>query len=77
MVASGVPLALHEDGVHIAPHNPWFAMHYASTGLNVLGIEWTSPFLLDTLPYLMTIFALVSVVGRATPPAALGKAEEA
>jgi len=28
---------LHEDGVHIAPHNPWFAMHYATTGLNVLG----------------------------------------
>src|SRR6266550_3442395 len=24
-------------GVHIAPHNPWFAMHYATTGLNVLG----------------------------------------
>jgi len=23
--------------VHIAPHNPWFAMHYATTGLNVLG----------------------------------------
>jgi ABC-type uncharacterized transport system permease subunit len=38
-----------------------------------LGIEWTSPFLLDTLPYLMTIAALVSVVGRAVPPAALGQ----
>jgi len=37
MIASGVALALHEDGVHIAPHNPWFAMHYATTGLNVLG----------------------------------------
>ncbi|HZS67725.1 MAG TPA: amidohydrolase family protein [Burkholderiales bacterium] len=37
MVDSGIPLALHEDGVHIAPHNPWFAMHYATTGLNVLG----------------------------------------
>ena len=37
MVASDIPLALHEDGVHIAPHNPWFAMHYATTGLNVLG----------------------------------------
>jgi hypothetical protein len=37
LVASGVKLGLHEDGVHIAPHNPWFAMHYASTGLNVLG----------------------------------------
>ena len=28
---------MHEDGVHIAPHNPWFALHYATTGLNVLG----------------------------------------
>lgn len=35
--ASGVPAGLHEDGVHIAPHNPWFALHYATTGLNVLG----------------------------------------
>jgi predicted amidohydrolase YtcJ len=37
MLASGLPLALHEDGVHIAPHNPWYAIHYATTGLNVLG----------------------------------------
>ena len=37
LVASGIPLALHEDGVHIAPHNPFYAMHYASTGLNVSG----------------------------------------
>ncbi len=37
-----------------------------------LGVEWTSPYLLDGLPYLMTLAALVSVVGRATPPAALG-----
>jgi predicted amidohydrolase YtcJ len=37
MVASGIPLGLHEDGVHIAPHNPFYAMHYASTGLNVVG----------------------------------------
>jgi len=37
IIASGIPAALHEDGVHIAPHNPWFAMHYATTGLNVLG----------------------------------------
>jgi simple sugar transport system permease protein len=44
--------------------------------LTWLGIEWNSPFLLDMLPYLMTIAALVSVVGRAVPPAALG-AEEA
>lgn len=35
--ASGIPAGLHEDGVHIAPHNPWFALHYATTGLNVLG----------------------------------------
>jgi simple sugar transport system permease protein len=44
--------------------------------LKWLGIEWTSPFLLHSLPYLMTIIALVSVVGRATPPAALGVSEE-
>lgn len=37
ILASGVPMGLHEDGVHIAPHNPWFALHYATTGLNVLG----------------------------------------
>jgi predicted amidohydrolase YtcJ len=37
LVASGIPLGLHEDGIHIAPHNPWYAMHYASTGLNVFG----------------------------------------
>jgi predicted amidohydrolase YtcJ len=37
IVDSGIQAGLHEDGVHIAPHNPWFAMHYASTGLNVFG----------------------------------------
>jgi simple sugar transport system permease protein len=44
--------------------------------LTWLGIEWTSPYLLDSLPYAMTLFALVSVVGRASPPAALGRDEE-
>jgi predicted amidohydrolase YtcJ len=39
MVASGVQLGLHEDGVHIAPHNPWYALHYATTGLNVVGVQ--------------------------------------
>jgi predicted amidohydrolase YtcJ len=34
LVASGIPLALHQDGVHITAHNPWFAIHYATTGLN-------------------------------------------
>lgn len=34
---SGIPMGLHEDGVHIAPHNPWFALHYATTGLNAFG----------------------------------------
>ena len=33
IIASGIPAGLHEDGVHIAPHNPWFALHYATTGL--------------------------------------------
>ena len=37
ILASGIPAGMHEDGVHIAPHNPWFALHYATTGLNVLG----------------------------------------
>jgi predicted amidohydrolase YtcJ len=37
ILASGIQAGLHEDGVHIAPHNPWFALHYATTGLNVLG----------------------------------------
>jgi len=34
LVQSGIPLALHQDGVHITAHNPWFALHYATTGLN-------------------------------------------
>jgi hypothetical protein len=34
---SGIKAGLHEDGVHIAPHNPWYALHYATTGLNVVG----------------------------------------
>ena len=37
ILASGIHAGMHEDGVHIAPHNPWFALHYATTGLNVLG----------------------------------------
>jgi predicted amidohydrolase YtcJ len=37
IIASGIHAGMHEDGVHIAPHNPWFALHYATTGLNVLG----------------------------------------
>jgi predicted amidohydrolase YtcJ len=34
---SGIQAGLHQDGVHIAAHNPWFALHYATTGLNLLG----------------------------------------
>lgn len=41
------------------------------------GIEWKSPFLLKTFPYLLTLIALVTVVRRAAPPAALGKEDEA
>ncbi|MBB5790473.1 amidohydrolase [Jiangella mangrovi] len=37
IVDSGIPAGMHEDGVHIAPHNPWYALHYATTGLNALG----------------------------------------
>jgi predicted amidohydrolase YtcJ len=39
ILASGVPMGMHEDGVHIAPHNPWFALHYATTGLNYQGVQ--------------------------------------
>jgi hypothetical protein len=39
IIASGINAGLHEDGVHIAPHNPWFALHYATTGLNVFGVQ--------------------------------------
>ena len=42
LVQSGIPLALHQDGVHITAHNPWFAMHYATTGLNNI-LSATSP----------------------------------
>jgi predicted amidohydrolase YtcJ len=38
-LASGVKAGLHQDGVHIAPHNPWFALHYATTGLNYDGLQ--------------------------------------
>ena len=41
--------------------------------LHAMGIELTSPYLLDTLPYVITLAALVSVVGRAAPPASLGQ----
>ena len=37
IVASGIHAGLHEDGIHISPLNPWFAIHYATTGLNVAG----------------------------------------
>ena len=41
LVQSGIPLALHQDGVHITAHNPWFAIHYATTGRN--NITTTDP----------------------------------
>lgn len=37
ILGSGINAGLHEDGVHIAPHNAWYGMHYATTGLNVFG----------------------------------------
>jgi predicted amidohydrolase YtcJ len=39
IIASGIPAGMHEDGVHIAPHNPWYALHYATTGLNYNGLQ--------------------------------------
>ena len=41
-----------------------------------LGVTWSSPLLLDCLPYVITIVALVSFAGRSVAPAGLGKAEE-
>ena len=38
LVDSGIQLGAHEDGVHIAPHNGWFGLHYAVTGLNRDGL---------------------------------------
>jgi predicted amidohydrolase YtcJ len=43
LVASGIPLGLHQDGVHITAHNPWFAIHYATTGLNNAPPPATAP----------------------------------
>ncbi|MFY1672518.1 amidohydrolase [Plantactinospora sp. WMMB334] len=37
ILGSGVRMGMHADGVHIAPHNPWFSLHYATTGRNLLG----------------------------------------
>lgn len=37
VLASGINAGMHQDGVHIAPHNGWFGLHYATTGLNVFG----------------------------------------
>ena len=34
IVESGIQAGMHEDGVHITAHNPWFALHYATTGRN-------------------------------------------
>lgn len=39
LVQSGIPLALHQDGVHITAHNPWFALHYATTGRNNITVR--------------------------------------
>ena len=39
LLASDVHVGLHEDGVHIAPHNAFYAMHYATTGLNARDVQ--------------------------------------
>ena len=51
-------------------------MQIGQLQLHAFGVEWTSPYLLDCIPYLLTLGALVTVVGNATAPAALS-AEEA
>ena len=35
---SGIQNGIHMDGVHIAPLTPWFALYYATTGVNSLGV---------------------------------------
>ena len=40
---------------------------------HLLGIDWSSPALLDTLPYIITLLALASVIGKAEPPGELGR----
>ena len=35
---SGIQNGIHMDGVHIAPLTPWFALYYATTGVNALGV---------------------------------------
>lgn len=39
LMESDVHVGLHEDGVHIAPHNAFYAMYYATTGLNPFGAQ--------------------------------------
>jgi simple sugar transport system permease protein len=40
-----------------------------------MGVDLRSPFIMDAVPYVTALIALVTVVGRATAPAALGKDE--
>ena len=37
IVDNGIKAGIHMDGVHIAPLTPWFALYYATTGVNALG----------------------------------------
>ncbi len=48
-------------------------MQIHNLNLHIGGVELTNPALLDTLPYFVTLIALVSVVGKSAPPAALGQ----
>jgi predicted amidohydrolase YtcJ len=38
VVDNGIKAGIHMDGVHIAPLTPWFAIYYATTGVNALGV---------------------------------------
>ncbi len=50
-------------------------LQISSIVIHFWGIDLTNPFLMDTLPYLMTIIVLASFVGHTKPPAALGRQE--
>ena len=39
IVDHAIKAGIHGDGVHIAPLNPWPHIHYATTGVNALGVQ--------------------------------------
>lgn len=44
--------------------------------LQFLGVEWSSPQILDMVPYFITLLVLLGVAGKTSPPASLGQSSE-